>query len=84
MMPDQPGRPKELMPGFRWTCAVCGASRVTTFAEEEEVSVTLDRAERALSSHIFSSIGDGHGPRDALPDNMTVESLADHIEPVTE
>lgn len=79
------GTPRDLTPGYRWTCRVCGKSRVTKFFEEdEEQETTFARAERALLAHVHSSIGEGHGPKDSLPDGVTAAILAEYIEPVTE
>ena len=79
------GTPRDLTPGYRWTCQVCGASRVTKFLESNEARDAIRaQAERALLAHVQSSIGEGHGPKNALPDGMTAEALAEFVEPAEE
>ena len=85
MKPCRMGTRRGLTPGYRWTCPVCGASRVATALESEEAhDATRARAERALLAHVQSSIGGGHGPKSDLPDGLTAEALAEFVEPVEE
>lgn len=78
-------RPRDLAPGYRWTCRVCGASRVTKFLKSDEArDPTRSRAERALLAHVLSSVGEGHGPKSTLPDGTTAEALVELVEPAEE
>lgn len=61
--------------GFRWTCPFCGLSRLNPSGEGygEQNAVT------ALRAHVLASVGDGHGPRNELPDGFDEQSLSDHV-----
>lgn len=79
------GKPRDLAPGYRWTCPICGDSRTSMFREgDENRRDTLSRAKGALRAHIISSDGDGHGPIHSVPDGITADVLAECIEPVTD
>lgn len=78
------GRPRGLSPGYRWTCPICGAARVTKYTGEEEQRATFARAKRALEAHVHSSVGDGHGSKHSFPGGADAETLATQIESVTE
>lgn len=61
--------------GYRWTCPLCGLSRLNPSGEEngEENAVT------ALRAHVLASVGDGHGPRSELPPEVDERRLTDHV-----
>lgn len=61
--------------GFEWDCPHCGKSRINQSGEEggEESAIA------ALRAHIMASDGEGHGPRNELPADGSV-NLSDHVE----
>ena len=60
---------------YRWTCPVCGASRVNPAGEEVD-----DRnAVTALRSHVLASSDGGHGPANAYPEGFDPSTLADRV-----
>lgn len=58
-----PGGGPALDTEFTWDCPFCGKSRTKRSTEEDGA----ENAVTALRSHIISSDGGGHGPRNELP-----------------
>lgn len=82
---ERSGSPRGLTAGYEWTCPICRASRVTRYdADNEEQRVTYNRAKNALSAHLHASVGNGHGPKNAQPDEFDSDTIEMHIESVVE
>lgn len=60
---------------YRWSCPYCDISRASHGrVPEEEIR---NRAMSAVTGHVSTSAGSGHGPRHSMPDDFEAE---DHIE----
>lgn len=67
----------------RWTCPICGKSRVG-IADTKDERMPIQQAKNALTSHILATEGDGHGSHHSMPDAFDIERLDDYVklEPV--
>lgn len=60
---------------YRWTCPLCGESRVSVAGER----TTLEQIETSLRMHIYQSDGGSHGPTGAYPDSIRPDQLHEFI-----
>ena len=63
---------------YRWTCPICGASRTN----RGEPETGRRNAIAAIRTHVLASDGDGHGPPNGYPDEVTASTFVDHVEEV--
>lgn len=61
--------------GYRWSCPICGTSRVI------KTSFGPQRAIEGLRAHLEIYDGDGHGPENQFPD-IDRQGLEDNVVPL--
>lgn len=61
--------------GFRWECPFCGQTRLN----RSEDGAGEENAITALRTHIISSDGDEHGPRNEYPPGFDPRVLPEHV-----
>lgn len=75
-MPPAEDEPSGSSP-YRWTCPVCGESRVGIAGPDEHRS---SKAIESLKTHIRVREGGGHGLQGSVPAGLADEDLAEHVE----
>lgn len=61
--------------GYRWTCPICGKSRLNRSNGDEGE----ENAIAALRTHVMASDGAGHGPLNEYPAEFEREKLTNHV-----
>ena len=64
--------------GYRWTCPICGNSKVNAMSEQGR------NALRALKTHVYFTDDDGHASANSYPPEYDEESLDEHVTKVDE
>lgn len=64
---------------YTWTCPICHHSKTSFALDHGEGQTGRTQAVTALQSHIFSSDGEGHGPKEALPEGLDPDALVEHV-----
>ena len=67
----------EHVPAYRWTCPIC--SETTLGLPTMDGVGVEEQAANALTSHVRTSVGDGHGPEGGFPPGFDRDVAVEHV-----
>lgn len=75
-MSHQPASDDDTITLYRWTCPICGESRLTLDEGAQDRGEVL----RNLEAHIRGTAGDGHGDEESFPSALDPDTLTEYVE----